>query len=354
MKISEVFRKRALFGVAVFCITAIATVGTLSVRVDEEDNTPNNLVDLNETNDSGNTQMADEGGHTIDKAEISGVQAGSSTGNSGVQVGDTGEIFGVQAGNTAENTGLQVGNNTENTDTAAGDTVENTDIQVGNHTENPEIQVGDNIENAGLQAGITADNTGVQTGDTTEKTEIQVSDNTENPEIQVSDTTEVLKDTETPTEVLSPAVLAEQLNFDKSTGLLWPVAGQVIIPYSPDHGVFYRTLDQFAISEAVVLSSTVGTEVKAAAKGVVTSIEEDVRTGTTVTLALGNNTSLVYGQLDVDDLKEGDVLEAGECIGTVAEPTRYYVMEGPNLYFKVIEGETSIDPAELLKEEQAE
>lgn len=335
MKISEVFRKRALFGVAVFCITAIATVGTLSVRVDEEDNTPNNLVDLNETNDSGNTQMADEGGHTIDKAEISGVQAGSSTGNSGVQVGDTGEIFGVQAGNTAENT-------------------ENTDIQVGNHTENPEIQVGDNIENAGLQAGITVDNTGVQTGDTTEKTEIQVSDNTENPEIQVSDTAEISKNTETPTEVLSPAVLAEQLNFDKSTGLLWPVAGQVIIPYSPDHGVFYRTLDQFAISEAVVLSSTVGTEVKAAAKGVVTSIEEDVRTGTTVTLALGNNTSLVYGQLDVADLKEGDVLEAGECIGTVAEPTRYYVMEGPNLYFKVIEGETSIDPAELLKEEQAE
>jgi hypothetical protein len=46
------------------------------------------------------------------------------------------------------------------------------------------------------------------------------------------------------------------------------------------------------------------------------------------------------------------VLEAGECIGTVAEPTRYYVVEGPNLYFKVMEGETSVDPTELLKEEQ--
>ena len=347
MKISEVFRKRALFGVAVFCITAIATVGTLSVGVDEEDNTPNNLVDLNETNDSENT---------IDKAEISGSSVGDSTGNSGMQVGDTGEISGVHAGTAAENTGvstgdneentgLQVGSNTENAD-AAGDTFENTDVQVGNHTENPEMQVGDNTEASGLQAETIADNI--------EKTEIQVSDNTENPEIQVSDTAEISKNTETPTEVLSPAVLAEQLNFDKSTGLLWPVAGQVMIPYSPDHGVFYRTLDQFAISEAVVLSSTVGTEVKAAAKGVVTSIEEDVRTGTTVTLALGNNTSLVYGQLNVADLKEGDVLEAGECIGTVAEPTRYYVMEGPNLYFKVLEGETTIDPAELLKEEQAE
>ena len=53
----------------------------------------------------------------------------------------------------------------------------------------------------------------------------------------------------------------------------------------------------------------------------------------------------------ITDLEEGDVLEAGECIGTVAEPTRYYVVEGPNLYFKVMEGEESIDPAELLKNE---
>ena len=36
VKISEVFRKRALFGVAVFCITAIATVGALSIGGNEE------------------------------------------------------------------------------------------------------------------------------------------------------------------------------------------------------------------------------------------------------------------------------------------------------------------------------
>ena len=101
----------------------------------------------------------------------------------------------------------------------------------------------------------------------------------------------------------------------------------------------------------MVLSSAVGTQVKAAAKGVVTAIEEDVRTGTTVTLALGNDTTLVYGQLDVADLKEGDVVEAGECLGTVAEPTRYYVVEGPNLYFQVFEGEESIDPSMLLQGE---
>ncbi|MBP3576678.1 MAG: M23 family metallopeptidase [Lachnospiraceae bacterium] len=287
MKISETFRKRALYGVAIFCITAIATVGALSIGGNEEDNTPDSLVDLNETNEPGDTQVAD---------------------------------------------GQQ-----ENPD------VQNPDIQVGDGAgNNPEVQ--DPAQTA-------------QNPEDKDSEQVALDEKEQEPEdkdpSQVAVITETPADTKEPeqTEVLSPQLIAEQLTFDKSAGLLWPIAGEVIIPYSPDHGVFYQTLDQFSTSEALVLSSAVGTEVKAAAKGVVTAIEEDVRTGTTVTLALGNNTSLVYGQLDVTELKEGDILEAGDCIGTVAEPTRYYVVEGPNLYFKVMEGETSIDPTELLTEE---
>ena len=276
MKISEVFRKRALYGVAIFCITAIATVGALSMGGNDGDDTPDSLVDLNETGEPDDTQVAD----------------------------------GEQNTPEVQNPDIQVGDNT------------------GDDTQTPEVQDPSQVA---------------------EQPEV-----TQTPEVQdPSQVAELPKETEEPeqTEVLSPQLIAEQLAFDKAAGLMWPISGEVIIPYSPDHGVFHFTLEQFSASEAMVLSSAVGTEVKAAAKGVVTSIEEDVRTGTTVTLALGNNTSLVYGQLDVTDLKEGDVLEAGECIGTVAEPTRYYVVEGPNLYFKVMEGEESIDPTELLKNE---
>ncbi len=288
MKISETFRKRALYGVAIFCITAIATVGALSIGGNEEDNTPDSLVDLNETNEPGDTQVADGGEN---QPEV-------------------------------QNPDVQVGDNTE---------VQQDPAQTA---QNPEDKDSEQVALGGEEG------TGVQQPEA--KDPSQVAAITETP----AETTEPEQ-----TEVLSPQLIAEQLTFDKSAGLLWPIAGEVIIPYSPDHGVFYQTLDQFSTSEALVLSSAVGTEVKAAAKGVVTAIEEDVRTGTTVTLALGNNTSLVYGQLDVTELKEGDILEAGDCIGTVAEPTRYYVVEGPNLYFKVMEGETSIDPTELLTEE---
>ena len=280
MKISETFRKRALYGVAIFCITAIATVGALSIGGNEEDNTPDSLVDLNETNTPDNTQVAD-GSEKQQEPEV--------------QVGD----------NTGVQDPAQTAQNPEDKDSEQ--------VALGEKEQEPEDK---------------------------EPSQVAVL-----PETPV-DTTEPEQ-----TEVLSPQLIAEQLTFDKAAGLLWPISGEVIIPYSPDHGVFYQTLDQFSTSEALVLSSAVGIEVKAAAKGVVTAIEEDVRTGTTVTLALGNNTSLVYGQLDVTELKEGDILEAGDCIGTVAEPTRYYVVEGPNLYFKVMEGETSIDPTELLTEE---
>lgn len=280
MKISDVFRKRALYGVAIFCITAIATVGALSIGGNGEENKPDSLVDLNETQEPEGTQVAD-----------------------GTEQPD------------AQGQEIQVG------DAEAPEDVTNPD----------ETQVADVPEDS---QGSDAQNP------------TQVAD-AQNP----SQATGQPEDTEEPAEVLSPQLIAEQLNFDKTAGLLMPVEGDIIIPYSPDHGVFHLTLAQFGTSEAVVLSSEVGTEVKAAAKGVVTSIEEDVRTGTTVTLALGNDTSIVYGQMDVEGLKEGDVVEAGECLGTVAEPTRYYVVEGPNLYFKVLEGESAIDPTELLKAE---
>lgn len=296
MKISDVFRKRALFGVAIFCITAIATVGALSIGGNEEDKTPDSLVDLNETEKPGKDQVVD---HQEKQPEAE---------NPDVQVGDT-------AGNHPEiKNPAQVAENPE--------TLEATD--------KPEVKLPSEV--AKEPEGKTQE----------EKNPAQVAENPEQSE---------RAEKPEQTEVLSPQLIAEQLNFEKSAGLLWPVAGEVVIPYSPDHGVFHYTLEQFSASDAMVLSASVGTQVRAAAKGVVTAIEEDIRTGTTVTLALGNDTSLVYGQLDVTDLKEGDIVEAGECLGTVAEPTRYYVVEGPNLYFKVMESGESINPEELLKNE---
>jgi murein DD-endopeptidase MepM/ murein hydrolase activator NlpD len=93
----------------------------------------------------------------------------------------------------------------------------------------------------------------------------------------------------------------------------------------------------------------VGTEVLSAAKSIITSIEENAETGITVTASIGNGYSLVYGQLNDVKAEVGDTLDEGEVIGTIAEPTKYYSLEGSNLYFQVLKEEETINPMALLR-----
>lgn len=143
------------------------------------------------------------------------------------------------------------------------------------------------------------------------------------------------------------------LSFDiNNDNLLWPVDGNVILNYSMDHTIYHPTLMLYKCNPAIILDAEVGTEVKAAAKSVVTSIEWNEETGHTVTTAIGDGYSLVYGQLDEESLrvKVGDALNEGEIIGKIANPTKYYTVEGSNLYFKVLKDDnTTVNPMLLLE-----
>ncbi len=309
-KLLALFRKRAVVGTAIFCLAALATFGALGKEEDGDDKNPDLLVDLNETEEQGG-KLADntEDAHQQIALLPDGTDASEDTQSANKDTKPDITDANKDAGKTEDKTTQQ--------DTKQEEPeVKDTGAQVAEDAKATDAKVSEDVKPDGGKVTADKGNEGTKDGDT---------------------------------QVLSPQLIAEQLTYNKTNGLMWPVEGEVIIPYSPDHGVFYQTLDHFSTSDALVLSSTVGEEVRCAAKGVVVSIEEDVRTGTTVTMALGNNTNVVYGQLKVDGLKEGDILEAGECLGTVAEPTRYYVVEGPNLYFQVLENAKSINPSELLK-----
>lgn len=143
----------------------------------------------------------------------------------------------------------------------------------------------------------------------------------------------------------------ENLSFNTEDGLMWPVVGNVIMNYSMDHTIYYATLMQYKCNPAIVIDAEVGTEVKSAATGVVTDIEmNNPETGITVTMDIGNGYSIVYGQLSEDmALEVGDLVNEGEVIATVSEPTKYYSVEGSNLYFMVKEGDQTINPMLLLR-----
>lgn len=141
------------------------------------------------------------------------------------------------------------------------------------------------------------------------------------------------------------------LNFQVDEGLLWPVDGNVIMNYSMDHTVYYATLMQFKCNPAIIIDAEVGTEVKAAATGIVSSIDTSEETGLTVTTDIGDGFKLIYGQLDEAslELEVGDLIEEGNTVGVIDEPTRYYLIEGSNLYFSVLQEDMTVNPMLYLR-----
>lgn len=140
------------------------------------------------------------------------------------------------------------------------------------------------------------------------------------------------------------AQVTPELNFTEDTIMLWPVNGEVVIDYSMDATTYFPTLDQYKYNPSLVMSAAVDDPVQAAANGQVMSISEDVETGTTLTMDMGNGYQAVYGQLKDVAVQEGQTVEAGTIIGYVNDPTRYYVEEGANLYFAMTKDGAPVDP----------
>ena len=129
----------------------------------------------------------------------------------------------------------------------------------------------------------------------------------------------------------------------------WPVSGTVLVDYNMDETVYYPTLDQYRVSSAIALQAVEDAPVYAAADGQVLSVVQDACTGTTVTMELGNGYQAVYGQLKDLTVAEGDTVKEGEVIGNISAPTKYYSVEGPNLYFAMKKDGVPVDPFEYLE-----
>lgn len=141
----------------------------------------------------------------------------------------------------------------------------------------------------------------------------------------------------------------EKLQFSESDQLGWPLSGDVILNYSMDQSVYFATLDQYKYNPALVIAGAVNDKVTAAADGQVLSIKTTAETGETVTVDIGNGYQLVYGQLKDVQFSEGDYMEKGALIGFVSEPTKYYSMEGSNLYFEMLKDGEPVNPMNYLE-----
>ena len=185
--------------------------------------------------------------------------------------------------------------------------------------------------------------------DQKEETEQTQTTNTEHIQAEIQEEIQVEK-----AEVqIVPApveVASERLSFSAKDVLEWPIRGNVILNYSMEQGVYFATLDQYKYNPAIIISAEVGDEVRAAATGRVTSIKVDTQTGITVTMDMGSGYEMVCGQLEDLCVREGDIVQKGEVIGVVAEPSKYYVVEGPNVYFQMLKDGKPVNPMEYMGE----
>ena len=78
------------------------------------------------------------------------------------------------------------------------------------------------------------------------------------------------------------------------------------------------------------------------------SIEENAQTGTTVTMEIGSGYQAIYGQLTDLTVQEGDTVKEGEVIGYIGQPTKYYSVEGCNVYMELRKDGTPVNPVDYM------
>ena len=66
-------------------------------------------------------------------------------------------------------------------------------------------------------------------------------------------------------------------------------------------------------------------------------------------LDLGNDYTVTCGQLKEITAVQGEYLEAGQLLGYVAEPTKYYTIEGSNIFLEMRHGDKTVDPLDYLE-----
>ena len=158
--------------------------------------------------------------------------------------------------------------------------------------------------------------------------------------------TEIVAKEVQPTAAQSP-ILSEELHFDGS--MVKPVSGAPLIAYSMDHSVYFATLDQYKYNPAVIYGASEGETVVACAAGRVSNVYNDVELGHVLVLDLGDGYQAKYGQVENIEVAIGKMVEAGTKLATVAAPTKYYVVEGTNLYFQILKDGKSVDPGLFIQ-----
>lgn len=153
--------------------------------------------------------------------------------------------------------------------------------------------------------------------------------------------------------------------FAEGDQFAWPVVGEVVVPYTDETTKhwFSESLNQTMRTFGVCIAASEGDSVKAVADGKVVEIVDDSSTlltdmpyvGKTMIIDHGNGYISYYGfQNGMPDTSIlGEVVSAGDVIGTVGAPAGAFIGVGDNIYLQVTHNDKIVSPLDYFEENTA-
>lgn len=146
-----------------------------------------------------------------------------------------------------------------------------------------------------------------------------------------------------------PAPVVETFEpFSEYDGMVWPVYGDVVMPFSLTH-IWNPSLDGWRTNDNMQISAAEGEPVRVGADGRVIEIGRDFLRGNYVTIYHGDGWTSTLGQLMENILvSEGEIVRTGQVIGGVGQPSGAASLAGTHTHLHITRNETPVNPYELL------
>lgn len=147
-----------------------------------------------------------------------------------------------------------------------------------------------------------------------------------------------------------PEPAAQPVFSEAVTGYVWPVRGEIEVPYSVETLLYDATMADWRTHGGVDIACELGTEVLAPAGGTVVNVWQDDLMGTCVEIDHANGVhSILCNLASEPPVGEGDVVAMGQIVGSVGQTALAEVNETPHLHFSMSLDGRSADPMDYLE-----
>ena len=155
------------------------------------------------------------------------------------------------------------------------------------------------------------------------------------------------------TNTLSNVVIEDnsiEVESVKELAFMAPVSGEIIKDFAQDSLIYSKTLEEWTTHTGIDIKAEKTSVVMAAEDGMIESIKNDPRYGLTITISHKDGFKTIYSNLlSTEFVKEKEVVEKGQTIGTVGDTASFEVADESHLHFEIYKDGESVNPTIYLK-----